>query len=241
MSSEQAYKKYRRFFLLEFAEAIVAAILVAAVLRFFFVSVYRVPTESMQPSLVPGDFIVAWKTSYGIANPFGGEDKWGARLPDRGDVIVFRVPGEDALFVKRVIGLPGDRIAIENGKVLLNEVLVTGDPTSGAAGTLVSVETTGGSTHTVMKRGDAGDADFLAPVVVPPGEVFVLGDFRSESIDSRQWSTIPVNLIEGRVARVAISLELESRKIDPDLKAGHGTDLKPTGRVRWDRIFHRVQ
>jgi signal peptidase I len=246
VNRDEAIKKYRRIFLSEFAEAIVAAIVVAVVLRFFFVSVFRVPTESMRPSLIPGDFIVAWKTSYGFAVPFSDNQKWGERLPERGDVVVFRLPGEEALFVKRVIGLPGDRISIENGKVRLNEVMVTANPfvePGQASGVLTATEFTGKSTHTVMRRSDASEADFLAPLVVPPGEVFVLGDFRSESVDSRQWGTVPLSSIEGRVAGVAFSLILKSNRDSQlaELKAGHGEQLRPTGGVRWDRIFHRVE
>ncbi len=246
MNKDEVIKKYRRIFLSEFAEAIVAAIVVAVVLRVFFVSVYRVPTESMQPSLVPGDFIVAWKTSYGVPVPFSDGRKWGERSPERGDVVVFRLPGEEALFVKRVIGLPGDRIAIENGKVLLNEVTVTANSLAEAgqsSGILTSMESTGKSTHTVMRRSDSTEADFLAPLVVPPGEVFVLGDFRSESVDSRQWGTVPISSIEGRVARVAFSLILKNSREGglAEMKAGHGEELRPTGTIRWDRIFHRVE
>jgi signal peptidase I len=248
VNKDNAIKKYRRIFLSEFAEAIVAAIVVALVLRVFFVSVYRVPTESMLPSLIPGDFIVAWKTSYGVPVPFFANHKWGARLPERGDVVVFRLPGEDAFFVKRVIGLPGDRIAIENGKIRLNDVTVTSDPSAASSaeaqasdGLLQAAESSGKSTHVVMRRADVSEADFLAPTVVPPGEIFVLGDFRSESVDSRQWGTVPISSLEGRVARVAFSLVLKSSGVGAELKAGHGADHRPTGRVRWDRIFHRVQ
>lgn len=244
MNKEAAVKRYRRLFLSEFAEAIVVAIIVAAILRVFFVSIYRVPTESMQPSLIPGDFIVAWKTSYGVTIPFSDGAKWGARSPERGDVVVFRLPGEDSLFVKRVVGLPGDRISIANGKLILNEVTVTGEADSGdgegSDGLRRAIESTGTSTHVVMRRAEASEADFLAPMVVPPNEVFVLGDFRSESVDSRQWGTVPIASIDGRVARVAFSLVLDAQKSGVDLKAEHGGALKPTGRVRWDRIFHRV-
>jgi signal peptidase I len=241
VNKDEAIKKYRRVFLSEFAESIVAAIVVAVILRFLFVSVYRVPTESMQPSLVPGDFILAWKTSYGVSVPFSEGQKWGERMPERGDVIVFRLPGEEALFVKRVIGLPGDRISIENGKVILNEVAVTANPSleTGLSNEILkSLESTGKSTHIVMRRSEASEADFLAPLVVPPGELFVLGDYRSESVDSRQWGTIPIASVEGRVARVAFSLILNDSR---ELKAGHGAELRPTGTVRWDRIFHRVE
>ncbi len=257
-------KKYRRAFLGEFTEAILAAVLVAVVLRVFFVAVYRVPTDSMAPALIPGDFILGWKTSYGVRVPFT-DQTWGERLPKRGDVVAFRIPGDAALYVKRVIALPGDRVSVENGKVSINEASVTSDPMELSAvpessrvgldgmpaldGLDVQLEAKAQvvdesgapSTHIVIRRKDAFEADFLAPQIVPPGEVFLMGDFRSESVDSRQWGAIPVSAIESRIAWVALSLHtLKKTSSAPPMPIEEAA-LKPVGKFRWNRLFHRVR
>lgn len=219
------YNQLKKAFLAEFVEAILAAIVVALILRFFIVSVYRVPSESMQPTLYPGDMIVAWKTSYGVPVPFS-DRRLGARLPERGDVVVIERPDEDALFVKRVIGLPGDRIEIRDGQLWINDA---------SAATLVETvegvdyfaEFTGKSTHRVMRRQNAGEADFLAPLVVPPDHIFLLGDFRSDSADSRQWGAISANLIVARAAFVGASLQPA------------GSDA--SGRIRFDRFLKPIE
>lgn len=257
-------KKYRRVFLGEFTEAILAAVLVAVVLRVFFVAVYRVPTDSMAPALIPGDFILGWKTSYGVRLPFT-DVTWGERLPARGDVVAFRIPGDPALFVKRVIALPGDRVSIQNGKVSINEANVTSDPVDLAAVPLSSRAGLEGlpalegldlqleaksesvgvdgelSTHVVIRRKDAVEADFLAPLIVPPGEVFLMGDFRSESVDSRQWGAIPVSAIESRIAWVAISLHTRKTVGESPAIPAEEAALRPSGNLRWKRFFHKVR
>lgn len=273
-------KKYRRAFLGEFTEAVLAAVLVAVVLRVFFVAVYRVPTDSMAPTLIPGDFILGWKTSYGVRLPLI-DATWGGRLPERGDVVAFRIPGDSALYVKRVIALPGDRVSVENGKVSVNEAGVTSDPIeigslpeaariglqalSGLENLDVQLEARaqpreGGSpsTHVVIRRKDAIEADFLAPLIVPPGEVFLMGDFRSESVDSRQWGAIPASAIESRIAWVALSLHTRknasestslpasslpasSMSASQVLPLPAEEALQPVGKFRWNRLFHRVR
>lgn len=203
---QSLYARLRRNFRAEFIEALVAAAVVAALLRIFVVSVYRVPTESMMPTLIPGDFIVAWKTSYGVPIPFT-DDRIGARDPRRNDVVIFRRPDEDTLFVKRVVGVPGDRVEIRDGRLSVNEVVVTD---AAADESEIYTETIDGSTHRVMRRANASEADFLAPLVVPPGHIFLLGDYRSESFDSRQWGSVSITQIVGRASFIGMSVRLDA-------------------------------
>lgn len=238
MNRQSFIRGLKKVFLFEFFEAIVAAVLVAALLRLFVVSAYRVPTESMMPTLIPGDVIVAWKSSYGVSLPWR-EERIGARDPERGDVVIFRNSDDGAIFVKRVIGLPGDRIEIRDGIVSLNEV-----PTSVSRKTEgdweFSEETTGSSTHRVMVRTSSTEPDFLAPIVVPPDHVFLMGDLRSDSLDSRHWGPVPIDQIEGRVSFIGFSLEVN--EFDPGNPQGlaRKAELTPRAALRFDRILRSI-
>ena len=238
-------KSVRQTYFREFTEAIVAAVIVAAILRIFVVSVYRVPTESMMPTLIPGDFVVAWKTSYGVPVPFT-DIRIGDRLPNRGDVVIFEGP-EDALYIKRVVGVPGDRIEIRNGRLSVNEVS-SAIPKSAEGDWEIFEERAGESTHRVMKRVKENEADFLAPQIVPPGHVFLLGDLRSDSFDSRQWGPISAQAIIARAAFIGLSVRIAGRDDSKGVPEGFATradlapgELVPEGRIRGRRIFQNIE
>lgn len=222
----------------EYVESMVAAILIAAFIRIFVLAAYKIPTGSMVPTLKSGDFIFAYKLSYGFPIPFSGGDRWWSTLPNRGDVIVFRYPGNESVnYVKRVVGLPGDRIAIKNKKLLVNEKeaayeSVSDDPIQDLPGReyyQALRETISESTHLVIKSLSEDGASF-GPVVVPPGQIFVLGDNRDSSDDSRYWGAVPLKNIEGRVTLIWLSFDWINR---------WGDDHYPS--VRWDRLFRAVR
>lgn len=243
------YRRTRQIFLMEFVEAILAAVVVAMLLRIFVVSVYRVPTESMMPTLIPGDFIVAWKSSYGVRVPFV-EDRVGARDPSRGDVVIFQSPDEESktetIFVKRVVGVPGDRIEIRNGVLSVNDVS-TAIPKDPIGDWDFAEETTGTSTHRVMRRHATGQAEFMAPMIVPPGHVFLMGDLRSESFDSRHWGPIPVDAILARAAFIGVSLAISGAISERRDESGameslsSKADFVPAGRIRWNRLLKTIE
>ncbi|MDX9731172.1 MAG: signal peptidase I [Bdellovibrionales bacterium] len=220
---EKQRQNLRRVFRAEFLEAVFVAIIVATILRVFFVGVYRIPSGSMAPTLLPGDFVVAWRASYGVRVPFT-DFRIGARVPGRGDVVILRLPGEAGasgpLYAKRVVGLPGDRVAIHGGTLHVNdqEVPMPWD-----------------STHGVIHD--------LEPVVVPPGRVFLLSDTMENSSDSRQWGPIPPHLIAARAAVVAMSLEIkESEAADAQSHAApRETSARPSSRFRSDRFFRVIR
>ncbi len=220
----------------EYAESLVVAVLVALALRFFVISAYKIPTGSMVPTLKVGDFIFAYKLPYGVPIPFSNS-RLGAKLPQRGDVVVFRYPGNETVnYVKRVVGLPGDHIAIKNKKLYINDVAAEYRPISddviqdlpGKEFYSASEEVFSGSTHLVIhNRGD--EADFFGPIVVPPGHFFVMGDNRDSSDDSRYWGAVPVENLEGQVVVVWMSFDWLNR---------WGDGRYPM--VRWGRLLHRV-
>lgn len=222
----------------EYMESLIVAILVALCLRFFVISAYKIPTGSMVPTLKIGDFIFAYKLPYGVPIPFSNGDRFNKSLPKRGDVVVFRYPGnQNVNYVKRVVGLPGDRIAIKNKKLYINETEATYVPMAeqviadlpGHEYYSAYRESFPESTHLVI-RNRSEDADFFGPVVVPPGQIFVLGDNRDSSDDSRYWGTVPVNHLEGRVVMIWMSFDWFNR---------WGDERYPT--VRWDRVFKAVR
>jgi signal peptidase I len=222
----------------EYVESLLIAIAVALVLRFFVISAYKIPTGSMVPTLKVGDFIFAYKLPYGIPVPFSEGGRLAARLPERGDVIVFRYPSNrNVNYVKRVVGLPGDRIAIKNKKLFVNDQEAAYTPLPdetirdlpGAEYYSAYQESIFDSTHLVI-RSRSDEADFFGPIVIPPGHIFVLGDNRDSSDDSRYWGTVPLSHLEGRVVMIWLSFDWLNR---------WGEERYPS--VRWERVFKSVR
>lgn len=227
-----------KIILREYTESLIVAVVLALLLRFFVISAYKIPTGSMVPTLKIGDFIFAYKLPYGVPVPFSGGNRWGQALPERGDVVVFRYPGNESVnYVKRVVGLPGDHIALRDKRLIINDVESEYQPLSndviqdlpGNEYYSAFKEKFSGSSHFVI-RNRADETDFFGPVVVPPGHVFVLGDNRDSSDDSRYWGAVPVSHLEGRVVMIWMSFDWLNR---------WGDERYP--RVRWDRVFKAVR
>lgn len=221
----------------EYLESLIVAVVVALILRLFVVSAYKIPTGSMVPTLKAGDFIFAYKLPYGVPVPFTGQ-KLAVRAPSRGDVVVFRPPGNESVnYIKRVIGFPGEKIEIRKRQLFINDKEAIYEALGekqiadlpGHEYFSVYKEQLQGSTHLVINR-NGDDPGFFGPIIVPPGHIFVLGDNRDSSDDSRVWGSIPLKNLEGKVLLVWLSLDWLDR---------WGNDRFP--RVRWERVFHVVR
>lgn len=216
---------------LETIKVIIQALAIALVIRTLLFQPFNIPSGSMIPTLLIGDYVFVSKYAYGYSNysiPFG-PDLFAGRIlgaePKRGDVVVFKLPRDNETdYIKRVIGLPGDRIQMIEGRLYINNVIVPREPIAkarveGRDGREVDVPTyketlPGGVEHTIIEvEGDRGINDNTELFVVPPGHFFMMGDNRDNSSDSRLSGELGgvgyvpyVNLV-GRAERIFFSVK----------------------------------
>lgn len=239
--------------LMEFFESLLVTILLALYGTTFIVQAFKIPSESMEPTLLVGDHLLVNKFV------FEGTGAWYEKLlPYRpilhGDVIVFKFPFDDhPHYVKRVIGLPGDRIRIVDDEVYLNgqklaEPYVVHDP-SGADPTVNNFPPTDQRVVQVGLRPEWA-AQIMRYVkgdelVVPPGHYFVMGDNRDRSWDSRYWGFVDQRAIMGRPVVIYWSVKANSddygdRSISGSLAGIERTLLHLPSRTRWHRMLRAV-
>ncbi|MBR0738842.1 signal peptidase I [Bradyrhizobium liaoningense] len=216
-------------------KAIVILILLIPVLwsppflfRFFLYQPFNIPSGSMSPTLMVGDYVFVSKSAYGYGRysfPFAPSWISGRVLaaePEHGDIVVFRTAKDtSADYVKRVVGLPGDRIQMRQGQLILNDRPVTRVALEyGLAGTACGADgikvkrwretLPSGKSYVTFDCADNGFLDNTNVVTVPPGHFFVLGDNRDNSTDSRMMSSfgfVPMDNLVGKVTRIFWSLD----------------------------------
>lgn len=231
--TEDKFKPWR-----DYVENILIAVFLALFVRTYVLTGYKVPTGSMAPTLKPGDFIFAYKLPFGFKLPFSKE-KISGRLPERGQIVVFTYPDQPKTsYIKRVIGLPGDVIEIVNSVVRVNgQSFQYSEAISDELSDLPSfqiqkvlIETAPEGERSILTLKDAKKSKF-GPILIPPGEVFLLGDNRDASDDSRYWGSVPAQRIEGQLAVVWLSLNWQK------VGGGASTFLSRLPTVRWNRVF----
>jgi signal peptidase I len=231
----------------EYSESIGVAVAVALLLRAFVVEAFQIPSGSMIPTLQVGDHIFVSKFSYGLSIPFTDTKVLQYAQPKRGDVVVFKFPQDHSTdYIKRVVGLPGDVLEMKqeglyiNGKQVARERLprVCDDGEAPRAGGLYDdhdcelwQETLGDVKHeTIQEPARGGRADF-GRTEVPPNQLFVMGDNRDNSSDSRVWGFVDLSLVKGRALIVWWSrAETEGWSPVDWFKA-----------IRWHRFFQPVR
>ena len=210
-----------------FLVEVVAAVLLALTVRTFIFQPFNTPSRSMEPTLLQGDYFFANKFAYGYSRfslPLAPRIFSGRILaaePKRGDVVVFALPRDPAtVYVKRIVGLPGDRVQLIAGRLYINGEVAPRTAISGASedGAVPTYQETlpGGVVHLIEEEfGDAAFLDNTAVFDVPPGSYFVLGDNRDNSMDSRVSPEkkgigyVPFENLIGRVGWIFFSLQLE--------------------------------
>ena len=187
---------------------------------------YHIPSGSMKPTLHVGDFIMVEKFSYGVKLPLSDVYLSPPTLPKRGDVIVFSsvAAGPKINLIKRVVAVPGDTIEIREGQVILNgkNIEYSHGEMSGASKVIYRTHTNSPEikSHLVQFSKGPGQLRNLPPVVVPQGRLFVLGDNRDNSSDSRVWGFVPFKNVKGKAKLVWMNLsypwEKSIRRFKPE-------------------------
>jgi signal peptidase I len=169
-------------------EALVIAVILALFIRAFVVQAFKIPSGSMKNTLLIGDYILVNKFIYGVKVPFTNMTLIPVKDPKRGDIIVFKFPKDPSKdFIKRVIAVGGDTLEIRDKQVYVNGQLQK------------EVYTVHTDSHIRPSSGVYGTTrDNLAPVKVPEGKLFVMGDNRDESNDSRFWHFVDISAVKGK-------------------------------------------
>ncbi|MFT6989814.1 MAG: signal peptidase I [Paraglaciecola sp.] len=187
--------------------AFLVFVLVLFASRSSFADWYLVPTGSMLPTIVEGDRIFVDKMAYRLEVPFTDIEIMKTGQPKRGDIVVFNSEKADNRLVKRLIGEPGDRIAMFDNKLIINGEQIS---YSDSENQLHKTEYLGNVAHIVQFMPMAEARDNFAEVIVPQGHYLVLGDNRNNSADSRYYGFVPAIEIQGRAKKVLVSLDPEN-------------------------------
>lgn len=191
----------------ENVEAILVAVVLALFIRTFVVQAFKIPSGSMKQTLQIGDHILVNKFIYGVKMPFVDKVVIPVKDPRRGEIVVFKFPEDpDKDFIKRVVGVAGDEIKIHNKKVFVN-----GKPLNHDFGIYVDPR---------IFPPSAEPRDNFGPITVPPNALFVMGDNRDQSYDSRYWGFVDLSAVKGKAFIIYWSWDKENFS------------------VRWSRLGH---
>lgn len=223
-------------FLWEWTKIFWISVALFLVLRTFIVEAFKIPSGSMEHTLLVGDFLLVNKLAYGAEIPFTHKRLPALREPTLGDVIVFESP-EDATktYVKRLVGVPGDTLEMKEGVLLRNGVKLTERYVSHTAPEVDRVEERFRWQRQFVVRADATIGYYPSrnnwgPLVVPGKNYFMLGDNRDNSSDSRYWGFVSDSLVKGRPFVIYYSYA-------PDSSEG----LAWLTRIRWGRLGELVR
>ena len=219
--SDAAFLKRRRRAIskeplpIQYARSLLPVILIVLIVRSFVMEPFRIPSASMMPGLVDGDFIFVDKFSYGLRLPILHSKFLSTGQPQRGDVVVFRLPSDPSVhYIKRLIGLPGDRIVVRDNTIFINGARVPmkrdGEYRGGYgfSGADIEIERIGERDHLIMLAKHRMSMDYDS--VVPPGNYFFMGDNRNDSEDSRfaQVGFVPDRNLDGRAILIWMNWQL---------------------------------
>ena len=207
--TEKTIKPKRKSTIREYIEAILIALLLALFIRTFVVQAFKIPSGSMKNTLLIGDHILVNKFIYGVKNPLNGNTWIPVKEPGRRDIVVFKYPlNPEQDYIKRVIGIEGDTIEIKNKKIYVN-----GEPQDENYAIFLDNKVLPGSLQ---------PRDNMGPITVPEDSLFVMGDNRDNSYDSRFWKFVSLKAVKGKAFILYWSWDKENFS------------------VRWNRIANLV-
>lgn len=195
----------------EYAKAFFPVLFVILLVRSFLFEPFRIPSSSMMPTLLVGDFILVNKFTYGVRLPLVHTEVLSVGEPERGDVVVFRFPEDPSVdFIKRVIAIPGDEVQYRDKQLIINGQLIEHEPLglyqgSRMFGARMFAENLLGREFRILTR---PVPNVQGALEVPPGHYFVMGDNRDDSRDSRFWGLVPEENIVGRAELIWMSWDL---------------------------------
>ncbi|MGH8583179.1 MAG: signal peptidase I [Gammaproteobacteria bacterium] len=205
--------------LVEYARSFFPIFLIVLLLRSFLVEPFRIPSGSMMPTLLIGDFILVNKYTYGIRLPVLNVKVVDIGAPQRGDIVVFRYPRDPSTpFIKRVVGLPGDRVTYTAKSLRINDKPIAQRPVglyegngSGKSmnGATLLDERLESVRHAILIDPDLPSLE-VRQFEVPPGHYFVMGDNRDNSKDSRYWGTVPDDHLIGKAFLIWMNWDSEN-------------------------------
>ncbi len=218
----------------EWVKSLAIAIVIWLFLRTFVIEAFRIPSGSMEPTLLVGDFLFVNKALYGAQIPFTSIHLPAIRSPRLHDIVVFDSRTEGGVkVVKRVVGLPGDTLQMRDAVLYRDGVrqvepyIEHTDPAEDPTDSMMYWQV-----KYLLPRVDRATyhptRDDWGPLVVPPRDYFVMGDNRDDSFDSRYWGFVPRRVIRGRPMFIYYSFDKKSWKALPFITA-----------IRWGRIFHQ--
>lgn len=223
-------------FLWEWTKIFWISVALFLVLRTFIVEAFKIPSGSMERTLLIGDFLLVNKLAYGAEIPFTHRRLPALREPQRGDVIVFESPEDlSKTYVKRLVGVPGDTLEMRDGLLLRNGVRLSEDYVWHTAPEVDRVEDRFRWQRRFVVRADASVGYYPSrnnwgPLAVPHENYFVLGDNRDNSSDSRYWGFVPDSLVKGRPFVIYYSYSPDSSQ-----------SLAWLTRIRWGRLGELVR
>lgn len=190
----------------EFGGSFFPVLLLVLLLRSFLFEPFKIPSGSMIPTLNIGDFILVNKYSYGLRLPVLGTKVVEIGEPQRGDVMVFIPPHKDQYYIKRVIGVPGDKIDIRDGVLYVNDEMMEQTPhplwASPDPSYTVQMEQLNGAEHAIRRQVNPGRYSVNYSTVVEPEYYLMIGDNRDDSYDSRAWGQVHESMIVGKAVAV---------------------------------------
>ena len=185
MATKKSKKTKKKDTLREWIKSIVFALILALATRATVVQAFRIPTSSMEETLLVGDFLLVNKFIYGSKIPFTDFRLPRLTQPKTGDIIVFKHPTEGKDFIKRCIGVPGDKVEVKNDVVYINDSPLD-EPYK-------------------ILHGYGGSMSNFGPVIVPEGHLFMMGDNRHNSYDSRSWGPLDQSYVKGKAMVIYFS------------------------------------